>query len=305
MKKPVEVTGGPGGSVFLLEGSEKTMLYDAGMAYCAPAMLEKLEKALGGRTLDYMLVSHSHYDHIAAMPYLRQRYPGLRVFGSAHAHDVFLRRGALDMMRQLNAEAAEYYGAAGAVAPYDDADLRIDTVVGEGDSIDLGDFAVRVLETPGHTKCCLTFVAGEEYIFPSETTCYKSRSGKVYTAFLAGCADSVTAVYHCAEQHIPKIMAPHYGLVTDWTPREYWQACLDSILESRDFIIECGAKGMDEDGILRAYEARFRDDEIRAEQPDHAFDINTRAMIRTVLREQAEGVRSPLEGKALPCGEVV
>ncbi|MBP0963358.1 MAG: hydrolase, partial [Oscillospiraceae bacterium] len=213
---------------------------------------------------------------------------------------VLKRQGALDMMRRLNDEAAEYYGAAGGVAPYEDCDLRIDQIVGEGDIIDLGDVTVRELENPGHTKCCLVFVAGEEYIFPSETTCYKSRSGKVYPAFLSGCADSLTSLYHCAEQHITKIMAPHYGLVTDSSPQEYWQACLESILESRDFIVECGKKGMDEDQILRAYEVRFRDDEIRAEQPDHAFDINTRSMIRTVLREYNEGISSPLEGHPLP-----
>ncbi len=283
----------------MLEGSEKTVLYDAGMAYCAPVMMEKLEKALNGRKLDYMLVSHSHYDHIAAMPYLRQRYPELKVFGSEHAHDVFERHGALEMMRQLNDEAAEYYGAPGAVASYDDADLHIDVIVKEGDTIDLGDINIRVLENPGHTKCCLVFVAGEEYIFPSETTCYKSRSGKVYPAFLSSCADSLTSLYHCAEQHIPKVMAPHYGLVTDSTPEQYWKACLESILESRDFIVECGEKGMDEDSILNAYEKKFRDDEIRAEQPNHAFDINTRAMIRTVLKEHAAGVCSPLEGQPL------
>ncbi|MBR5559148.1 MAG: MBL fold metallo-hydrolase [Oscillospiraceae bacterium] len=300
MKQPIEVTGGPGGSVFLIEGSEKTALYDAGMAYCAPVMMEKLDKALKGRTLDYMLVSHSHYDHIAAMPYLRQRYPQLKVFGSQHAHDVLERQGALELMRRLNEEAAEYYGAPGAVAPYDDADLHIDVVVKEGDLIGLGDISIRVLENPGHTKCCLAFVAGEEYIFPSETTCYKSRSGKVYPAFLSGCADSLTSLYHCSKQHIPKIMAPHYGLVTDSTSGQYWQACLKSILESRDFIVEWGEMGKSEDEILNAYEVRFRDDEIRAEQPNHAFDINTRAMIRTVLHEHARGISSPMEGHPLP-----
>lgn len=299
MKQPVEVTGGPGGSVFLIVGSEKTVLYDAGMAYCSPVMMEHLEKALNGRTLDYMLVSHSHYDHIAAMPYLRQRYPALKVFGSEHAHEVFERHGALETIRKLSEEAAEYYGAPGMMPPYEDEMLRIDAIVGEGDQIDLGDIYVRTLATPGHTKCCLTFVVGEEYIFPSETTCYKSRSGAVYPAFLSSCADAVTSLYHCAEQHIPKVMAPHYGLVTDSTPEEYWQACLDSILRVRDFIIECGEKGMNEDEILNAYEIAFRDDEIRAEQPNTAFDINTRAMIRTVLKEHAAGLRSPYEGKPL------
>lgn len=300
MMIPVEVTGGPGGSVFLICGTQKTCLYDAGMAYCAPVMLQKLEKALGGRDLDYMLVSHSHYDHIAAMPYLRQRYPGLRVFGSQHAHAVFERPGALRTMRRLSLEAAEYYGAGGVIPPYEDEMMRVDAIIAEGDEIDLGDIKIRTLETPGHTNCCLTFVAGEEYIFPSETTCYKSRSGAVYPAFLTGCADAVTSLYHCARQHIPGIMAPHYGLVTDSTPRGYWQACLDSILCVRDFIIDRFEEGMDEEGILRAYEVRFRDEEIRAEQPNTAFDINTRAMIRTVLHEYAEKIRSPYEGQPLP-----
>jgi len=300
MKQPIEVTGGPGGSVFLLDSGEKTALYDCGMAYCAPVMLERLRTVLAGRTLDCMFISHSHYDHIAAMPYLRQAYPKVVVYGSDHARQVFERPGALETIRMLSQEAAEYYGAPGSMPPYDDDLLKVDVPVGEGDAVDLGGgVAVRVLATPGHTRCCLTFVAGEEYIFPSETTCYKSLSGAVYPAFLSGCADAVTSLYHCARQHIPRIMAPHYGLVSQAETPGYWQACLDSILESRDFILAAGRRGLDEEGIIKAYEDRFRDDEIRAEQPDTAFVINTRAMIRTTLREDAAGIRSPYEGKPL------
>ena len=59
------VTAGFGGEALLIVGSEKTALLDCGMAYCGSRMVEKLARRLaenGREKLDYIILSHSHYD---------------------------------------------------------------------------------------------------------------------------------------------------------------------------------------------------------------------------------------------------
>ena len=66
-KPLVRVTGGLGGEAVLILGSEKTALHDLGMACFNEEMLANLENALNGRTLDYVLMSHTHYDHMMSL----------------------------------------------------------------------------------------------------------------------------------------------------------------------------------------------------------------------------------------------
>ncbi len=64
------VTGGMGGEALLILGSEKTALYDGGMACFADRLIENMETIMESeeRTLDYVLLSHTHYDHIGGLP---------------------------------------------------------------------------------------------------------------------------------------------------------------------------------------------------------------------------------------------
>ena len=88
------VTAGRGGEAILILGEERTALLDCGMAYCGSRMVENLKKELAGRKLDYVLLSHSHYDHIGALPYVKKAYPEAVTLGAEHARDVFLRPGS-------------------------------------------------------------------------------------------------------------------------------------------------------------------------------------------------------------------
>ena len=77
-KPLVRVTGGKGGEAVLILGSEKTALIDCGMAYCGERMTENLAERLassGREKLDYIILSHSHYDHMGALPYVMRIFP--------------------------------------------------------------------------------------------------------------------------------------------------------------------------------------------------------------------------------------
>ena len=109
----VRVTAGMGGEAILIFGSEKTALYDTGMAYCADGIIRNIRKALSERgfeKLDYILLSHSHYDHVAALPYLQEAFPDAISCGSEKCRKVFASEGARKTMTRLSENARDLFG---------------------------------------------------------------------------------------------------------------------------------------------------------------------------------------------------
>ncbi|HWR45746.1 MBL fold metallo-hydrolase [Sporomusa sp.] len=285
MDKIVDVTGGKGGNAFLILGEEKTALVDCGMAYCASNLISNIKQVLNTRTLNYILISHSHYDHIGAIPYLKKEWPNSEVLGAEYAKQILNRQNALNTIKSLSMQAAELYGADDLIE-YDDALLKVDNSIGDGDILDLGGLSIKVIETQGHTKCSLSFLINNETLFPSETTGYMSKSGKIYPGFITSCSDAIDSIHKCQATNPRFIISPHFGLVNESDMLGYWTNCISAIKETKNFILHLSEQGYNEEEILTEYEKIFRDEQSRLEQPTNAFRLNAQGMIKTVLKEK-------------------
>ncbi len=283
MDRIVDVTGGKGGNAFLVLGDEKTALIDCGMAYCADQLISNIRQVLTTGSLDYILISHSHYDHIGAIPYLKQNWPGAKVFGAEYARRILTRQNALRTIKELGWQAAQLYGA-GMPAEYDDALLQVDKCLTDGEVMELGGLSITVLETKGHTQCSLSFLVSNGTLFPSETTGYMSKAGVVYPGFITSYTDAIDSVYKCRVAKPRFIISPHYGVLNETEAVGYWDKCLAAIEKTREFILALSAQGYTAAEILTEYEKKFRDDESRQEQPLNAFRLNAQGMIKTVLK---------------------
>lgn len=62
---------------------EKTVLMDTVDACYADIFLKKIEDALQGRTLDYLVVNHMEPDHAGSIRLLRQQYPEVQIIGNS------------------------------------------------------------------------------------------------------------------------------------------------------------------------------------------------------------------------------
>lgn len=277
-----EVTAGKGGTAFLVTGREKAALIDCGMAYCAPELIANVKKVLEGRKLDFIFLTHSHYDHIGAIPYLREEWPDVEVLGAQYAMDVLLKNNALRTIKQLSIMAGKYYGGAGAVQ-YDDGLMKVDRAVHEGDTFDLGGSEIRVLETPGHTQCSLSFIVNDEVMFASETCGVISPEGRVYPTFINSYKRTIRSIEKCSRENPKVIISPHSGLVNESEVLTFWQKCRRAAEESRELVLRLLSKGYDEDRVFEMYRKAYQDEAAKEAQPEFAFEINSRAMIRTII----------------------
>ncbi|MFM5931459.1 MAG: MBL fold metallo-hydrolase [Novosphingobium sp.] len=110
-------------------------------AASADALLAYVERE--GLTLDWLLETHAHADHLSAAHYLREQTGAPIVIG-----------------RHITAVQKVFAPLFGADDVTPDGS-QFDRLVSEGDSLPLGDLAISVLHTPGHTPACVTYVIGD------------------------------------------------------------------------------------------------------------------------------------------------
>ena len=96
-----------------------------------------------GLAIRYVLETHAHADHLSAADYIR-RLTGAEVVIGARITEV----------QKLFAPRFEAHD----VVPDGRA---FDRLVDEGDRLELGELAIEVLHTPGHTPACVTYLIGD------------------------------------------------------------------------------------------------------------------------------------------------
>ena len=141
MKVSIMQVGPIGTNCYILEDEKKIAVIDPGDE--AERILEVLEETEG--TVEYILLTHGHYDHTTAVPELHRALPEAKIY--IHQADA-------------NGAGSRLFPLAGQV---DDL-LLYD----EGDALPLGSLTIEVLHTPGHSKGSVTLRAGD-VLFTGDT----------------------------------------------------------------------------------------------------------------------------------------
>jgi glyoxylase-like metal-dependent hydrolase (beta-lactamase superfamily II) len=96
-----------------------------------------------GLTVDWILETHVHADHLTAAPYLKEQLGGRIAIGRhvAAVQDTF--------KDVFNIEDLATDGT------------QFDHLFGDGDEFKVGSIAGSIIGTPGHTPACITYVVGD------------------------------------------------------------------------------------------------------------------------------------------------
>jgi 2-aminobenzoylacetyl-CoA thioesterase len=232
--------------------------------------------------VDYIFLSHSHYDHVGALPYVLDRWPQTKVCASEKTKYIFSREGAIKLMKELGEAARDEYTDSKAEIRTDG--LRVDIVLADNDTIKLGKETVRALETKGHTDCSMSYaVEPQKVLFTSESTgVVVPQKAYVSSEILKSMADSLAACDKC-EAYAPEIIiCPHYGVVPKVFNKEYFKSMKADAERKKALVKEFADRGMNEEEILEAYRDKLYEP---GEQPLSAFLENAANVIRVMLKE--------------------
>ena len=158
--------------IYLLEGRDGSMVISGGMSYIAPAVIHQLKTFHIERDrIKKVLILHAHFDHVGIVPFLKRSHPELDIYASARAWEILGMPKAIDTINAFGRSVADRMGMKEALSGYD-LDWRDDVsgrAVSEGDKIDLGDMAVHIFETHGHSSCSISaYVPRIKALFPSD-----------------------------------------------------------------------------------------------------------------------------------------
>ena len=275
-----------GGEAFLLlvEGG-KTALIDSGFLFTAKGTVRKIRDILGDRKLDYILLTHSHYDHVSGAVAVKRRWPEARIVSANHAADVFEKPNAKRTMLKLNRAAAISFRK----SPFFTnqlKDLHTDIRVKEGDIIDLGPMKLKVLETPGHTWDTIAFWCEEErFLIANETLGVFASAENIAPACLVSCKKTLEFIQRARELDPDKILMPHYGMVYGDDCRKTFDMAERDTERIRDLILENYDDGKTEDEIKAIVKGIIWVGPMREGQPEAAFDLNNKYVVPTIIRE--------------------
>jgi glyoxylase-like metal-dependent hydrolase (beta-lactamase superfamily II) len=157
---------------YLIKGRINTLMIEAGLSMLGPIYIKDINNFFGSSTaLDYILVTHSHYDHLGALSYLKRSIPSVRIGASPRVDDLMQKESVISTMNFLSGQLLDYFKDLlpeltenVSITP-----LELDLRLQEGDIIDIGGMSCHVYETPGHTRDHLSYYIPEiSMLFPGE-----------------------------------------------------------------------------------------------------------------------------------------
>ena len=122
-----------------------------------------------GLTVDWILETHAHADHLSAGPYLQEKLGGKIAIG----HEILTVQKVFGKIFNEGTEFAR-------------DGSQFDRLFADGDSFSVGEIPVMVLHVPGHTPADLAYVIGDAVLVGD--TMFMPDYGTARTDFPGGCA---------------------------------------------------------------------------------------------------------------------
>lgn len=282
----VRVTGGPGGEAILILGSEKTALHDCGMACFADNLIANLKTVLDaeGKTLDYILLSHTHYDHIGALPYVLKVWPEAQVCGLQKAKDVFAHPNARATMERLGNNAKELYGMEEIEITAEG--MRVDRVLADGDSICLGAETITAYETKGHTDCSASYLLlPQKILFTSESTGMQATPELINTSPLKSYEDCFASAERLKKFDVNDLMIPHYGVLPPRRNARFFDDFIKEAKLEQKMLEDAIRQGLSDEEVLKVHMRRYWNERRNEAQPFAAYALNTKIIINQLRKK--------------------
>ena len=274
----------PGDSAFLIDDGKTAIMLDSGFAFTGFAVADKIKAVLGERDLDYIFLTHSHYDHALGSAYALRYWPNAKVVAGAYAAKIFAKPTAKAVMRDLDRKFADTCG----VGEYEDLvdDLRVDIAAEDGDVIKAGNMTFTVVNLPGHTKCSVGYYLEEEKLLIStESIGIYAGDDVIFPSYLVGYGMTLDSIDKAASLGAEQLMLPHYGLLekekTAWFLQTARENAIDTA-ESIASIVRNGGSAKDAENFFRE---KYYHGNVKIIYPEDALALNTSIMVNLITRE--------------------
>lgn len=289
--------GHPAIPVFLMDGSHP-IIFDAGIAFLGEIYAGDIKKILGDRQVEYLFLTHAHFDHCGSVSILKKHFPLMKVITSKKAKDILGRPNAIKLIKALNQASEKIAGdikidfaSSGEFKPFE-----IDETVKDNDTFKISNgLNIKVIETPGHTSDCLSYYIQEKKILiSSEAAGQSDLTGYIVSDCLLDYDQYFSSMKRLSLLDIEILCPGHLFVYTGDDAKKYLN---ESMLECERFrkLVELCLD--EEDGDLDRVKIRIKkieyDSNDGPKQPEPAYLLNLEARIKAVAKKLNKTVQPP------------
>ena len=274
----------PGDSAFLIDDGVTSIMYDSGFAFTGDKVAGRIKQILGERKLDYIFLTHSHYDHALGSVYAKKYWPDVKIVAGEYATKIFAKPSAKKVMRDLDHKFAEANG----INEYEDIidNLYVDLPVSDGDVIIAGDMEFKVLDLPGHTRCSIGYYCEKErLLLGCESIGVFNGKDDVVPSYLVGYNMCIESIERVMDLDIENILVPHFGILDKEKTKFYLDKAKKSAIETAEEIVKMQKSGKTKEEIALFFENKFYHGYVKIIYPIDAMRLNTGIMIDLLARE--------------------
>ena len=282
--KITDVRAHAGDSAFLIDDGKTAIMYDSGFAFTGYKVADNIKKVLGDRNLDYIFLTHSHYDHALGSVYALKYWPDAKVVAGEYAAKIFAKDSAKALMRDLDGKFAVKCG----VEEYEDLidGLKVDIPCSDGDVIRAGDMEFEVINLPGHTKCSVGYYnAKEKLLLGCESIGVYDGEDEVVPSYLVGVQMAIDSIEKARRLDIEKVLVPHYGLLDGEKTEFYFSKAKKNAVDTANEVANMLKQGRVKEEIVEFFKDKYYKGHIKDVYPIDAMELNTNITIDLIKKE--------------------
>lgn len=275
-------------SSHLFVNAEKSALVDSSIAAISAELIDAVNEHLGpDRELDYILISHVHFDHVGSLVALREAFPSAKMIASRQSANIISEEAVRTELFERNREASRALGR-----NFDfsrdiwDAALEADEIVRDGDVLELGNgVVVKLIECPGHTVDSLVYYVYPDEVFAgSEALGGYAGKGKYLWSFYSSYESYLNSIERLSSLAAKAVVFPHNGSLTGDMARRYFFELSASVKKFAEDVRQSIANGEVREEIVQRLFVEWKAQGIA---PDGPFipplEENLRAMVSLIL----------------------
>jgi glyoxylase-like metal-dependent hydrolase (beta-lactamase superfamily II) len=268
--------------LYIVKG-EKNFLIDCGATALVHTFLDGINRVMDGQNIDALLLTHTHWDHTGAASALQNEYH-FEVLGSHRSVDLLSKSKVVKIINRLNQDYKKQVGDTSDTAFEMPGNLK---GLGEGDRIRIDeDRYFEVIETPGHTRCSLSYLLQpEKILFPGDAAGVIEQDGSIKPLFLSSYRQYEESLLRLMNIEAAILAFPHNRYIRGpQRIKDFLNRSLMRTRQVRDFILQ---------SLTEPYEVdRIAEDLVSKEfprptllGPKEALMINMKAMVKVIARE--------------------
>jgi len=268
--------------IYFIEVDRFNILIDTGTAFFGNKLKDYL-KSQNIEEIDYLLLTHSHYDHIGGVPVILKNFRVKNIFAHSYLKNVLKSEKAIRIINNLNKIELSVLDP---FLNYEFEPFEITNEVRENNFLDFGKIKILFYETPGHTKDSVSYyMLPYKIIIPGEAIGVPNKDDSyILPQFLSSFETYIESINKIKNLDIEIVGLPHEHLIFGKeNVKNYIENSLKSTYEYAQIIENAIVEYKNFDKILDYLTEEIHQKK-NIRQPIHAFRENLKAQIIVISR---------------------